>query len=105
LDELGQDAEWLFNTNVKNIYAKQGCAVETAFKNDPVYCMQTIKLPFACEQTFSKRLPEIRKNRKFFTFLSRRSRQMWIPRRPRHNGSQSASPFSAIHPLELDETR
>jgi hypothetical protein len=54
LDELGQDAVWLFNTNVKTVYAKQGRAVETAFKNDPVYCMQTIKLPFACEQTFSK---------------------------------------------------
>jgi hypothetical protein len=41
----------------------------------------------------------------FLRFLPRRSRQMWIPRRPRHNGSQSASPFSAIHQLELDETR
>jgi hypothetical protein len=54
LDEMGQDVEWMFNTNIKNIYAKQGHAVESAFKNDPVYCMQTIKLPFACEQTFSK---------------------------------------------------
>jgi hypothetical protein len=54
LDELGQDTEWVSNTNVKKVYAKQGSTVETAFKNDPVYCMQTIKLPFACEQTFSK---------------------------------------------------
>jgi hypothetical protein len=54
LDEFGQDAEWIYNTNVKTVYAKQGRAVELAFNNDPVYCMQTIKLPFACEKTFSK---------------------------------------------------
>jgi hypothetical protein len=54
LDEGTEDAEWMFNTNVKTVYAKQGRAVETAFNNDPVYCMQSIKLPFACEKTFSK---------------------------------------------------
>jgi hypothetical protein len=54
LDEFGQDAEWIYNTNIKMVYAEQGRAVELAFKNDPAYCMQTIKLPFACEKTFSK---------------------------------------------------
>jgi hypothetical protein len=54
LDEETEDAPWLANTNVATVWAQAGRAVEKAFNNERVHCIQQIKLPFACEKTFSK---------------------------------------------------
>ena len=54
LDEQTEDAPWLANTNVATVWAQAERAVEKAFNNERVHCIQQIKLPFACEKTFSK---------------------------------------------------
>ena len=55
LDDIaGQDGNWLTSTNLATAATESARAVLSAFNNEPIHCVQRIKLPFVCKRRLSR---------------------------------------------------
>jgi hypothetical protein len=55
LDSItNQDGDWLLSTNLATAATESARAVLSAFNNEPIHCVQRIKLPFVCKRRLSR---------------------------------------------------